>query len=120
MKDKSNPELTEAQKIMMIIANAMPVVADGANKGSDVYNIWKGKTPQAVPYAYAKPYAVPNAAPNAVPPNAVTNAVPFSQASDIPQNLPVLGKKPPNGLHIMLIWNVSYLWANTNHKADWS
>jgi ethanolamine utilization protein EutQ (cupin superfamily) len=41
MKDKSNPELTDAQKIMMIIANSMPVVADGAQKGSDVYNIWK-------------------------------------------------------------------------------
>jgi hypothetical protein len=29
-KDKSNPELTEAQKIMMMIAQGMPVIADGA------------------------------------------------------------------------------------------
>ena len=43
MKDKSNPELTDAQKIMMIIANAMPVVAEGAQAGTDVYSIWKKK-----------------------------------------------------------------------------
>jgi len=30
MKDHSDPELTDAQKIMMIIANSMPVIADGA------------------------------------------------------------------------------------------
>jgi hypothetical protein len=43
MKDKSMPELTDAQKIMMIIANAMPVVAEGAQAGTDVYSIWKKK-----------------------------------------------------------------------------
>ena len=41
MKDKSNPEMTQAQKIMMIIANSMPLVEQAAHQGSDVYNIWK-------------------------------------------------------------------------------
>ena len=50
-KDKSNPELTDSQKIMMMIAQGMPVIAQGAQSGSDVYNIWKQK--QAIAAAAA-------------------------------------------------------------------
>ena len=32
---------------MAIIAQSMPVIAEGASSGSDVYNIWKKKYPAA-------------------------------------------------------------------------